>query len=121
MPVRSSRSAVIKWPDRGTVLAGARSWAAALGPTRPEVARILCFGSVTGDRWGVGSDLDVIIVVASSEVPFEKRGLDYPLPECGVPVDMAVYTAEELARFRSEGRRLIDELDRASLVLYRAN
>jgi hypothetical protein len=118
MPVRSSSSAVLRWPDRNDVLKKARTWAETTGRGNRSVIGIYCYGSITGERWGVGSDLDILIEVGASTGPFEKRSLEFSIPDCGVPVDMSVYTTSELDAFRREGRRFIDEFDRWSIVLY---
>ena len=120
MPVKSIHSALLKWPDSETTLKKARSWAEALGRGNSLIAGIRCFGSIADGRWGIGSDLDILIEVRSSETPFERRSLGYPLPECDVPVDLVVYTAPELSRLRSEGSRFIREIERDSIVLYSA-
>jgi predicted nucleotidyltransferase len=117
MPVRSLNSAVLVWPDLASVLSAARAWAAALVKNHAEVRRVLCFGSAAGGSWGVGSDLDVIVEVASSNVPFASRPLTFELPQVPVPVETLVYTTEEIERMRREGRRFIREVDARSAVL----
>ena len=120
MPVRSLNSAVLKWPDVDGVLSSARSWAAKLGSCRAEIRRILCFGSAAVGSWGVGSDLDLLIELTSSDLPFGSRELSYDPPVLPVPADILVYTTDELERMRREGRRFIKKLDSGSLVLYEA-
>ncbi|OHD69728.1 MAG: hypothetical protein A2W19_13475 [Spirochaetes bacterium RBG_16_49_21] len=120
MPVKSLNSAVLRWPDREAVLKKARLWAESAGRGNESVTGIYCYGSITGDRWGFGSDLDILIEVSASAKPFDRRSLEFTLPDCGVPVDMSVYTGSELARFRREGRRFINEFDRESIILYSA-
>ncbi|OHD62948.1 MAG: hypothetical protein A2176_04885 [Spirochaetes bacterium RBG_13_51_14] len=120
MPVKSLNSAVLKWPEREATLEKARYWAETVGSRDASVVSIRCYGSIADGRWGTGSDLDVLIEVDRSDKPFDKRSLDFTLPDCGVPVDMVVYTSSELCRFRREGRRFIREFDGKSIVLYSA-
>jgi predicted nucleotidyltransferase len=120
MPVRSLNSAVLVWPDLASVLTAANAWAAEIARDRPEVRRVLCFGSAARGTWGVGSDLDLLVEVAASDTPFERRSLAFAPPRAPVPVEILVYTTDELARMRREGRRFIREVDAGSMVLYAA-
>ena len=45
MPVKSSTSSLIKWPDRPTVDRAVRDWARQTAERRTEVLRIGYFGS----------------------------------------------------------------------------
>jgi hypothetical protein len=99
MPVRSLHSSVKKWPDRRTVLEALTVWAQQLHD--PSVLRIGCVGSYArGDR-GFGSDLDIVIVVTSSSVPFESRSRDFDTTSLPVPADLMVFTEEEVRRHHS--------------------
>ena len=57
--------------------------------------RIGYFGSYARGDWGVGSDLDLIIILKSSKQPFEKRSIEWNATELPVPADVLVYTQEE--------------------------
>jgi uncharacterized protein len=98
MPVRSLSSSVLRWPDRQSVDRAVREWAARLARERSDVVAAGYFGSYARGDWGVGSDVDLIVIVESSSLPFERRaaGLDgadtAPLP---VPADLLVYTRDE--------------------------
>lgn len=95
MPVRSLTSSVLKWPDRQTLDGAVRRWAENLGRQRPDVLRIGYFGSYAHGDWGVGSDLDVIILVEASASPFGRRSAEWNTFELPVPVDLFVYTQDE--------------------------
>ena len=118
MPVRSLNSAVLIWPDLASVLHIARTWAAQLAKNRPEIKRILCFGSAARGKWGIGSDLDLLLEVASCDIPFYSRFLAFDYPPVPVPVEMLVYTTEELRLMRLERRRFIRDVEACSTVLY---
>jgi hypothetical protein len=95
MPVRSLNSAVFKWPDRETVLGAARTWAADLRRRDPLVERVACIGSYARGDWGVGSDLDVIVILSVCDLtPLERSRRYYPDP-VPVPADLWVYTRAE--------------------------
>ncbi len=103
MPVRSLRSPVLRWPTARETVEALRRWAARLARERPEVIRVGYFGSYARGDWGVGSDLDVLIVVEEAEEPFERRRARY-LPDplaLPVPVDLWVYTEAEWARLKA--------------------
>jgi predicted nucleotidyltransferase len=104
MPVRSLNSSVLKWPDAKTVDHAIRLWAEKVSQSRKDVLRIGYFGSYARGKWGVGSDLDVIIVLESSEEPFERRGAKWDLTELPVPADSLVYTEGEWVSLSQQGR-----------------
>ena len=104
MPVRLLSSSILKWPDARTVDRVIRRWANDVGQRRKNVERIGYFGSYARGDWGVGSDLDVIIVVRSSEQPFEHRAAEWDMTEFPVPVDLLVYTEEEWQSLLRQGR-----------------
>ena len=104
MPVRSLRSSVLRWPDATSVRAALERWAEEVSAHRPAVRRVGLFGSYARGDWGVGSDLDVIVVVDRSEVPFERRGIEWDTSALPVPTDLLVYTTEEWGRLSASGR-----------------
>lgn len=95
MPVRLLNSSIIKWPELEKVNAAVYSWAEHLVLSRPEIIQIGYIGSYARGDWGVGSDLDVIVIIKSSNQPFWKRALDFDLSGFPVPVDLLVYTQQE--------------------------
>lgn len=113
MPVRSLNSSVFKWPNASRVDRAVRSWAQRVGRGRKDVLRIGYFGSYARGDWGVGSDLDLVIIVERSELPFERRSVAWDTGELPVPTDVLVYTAEEweaLTEREPFGRRVRDEV-----------
>lgn len=46
----------------------------------------------------MGSDLDVVLIVSESDLPFERRATKWDLTELPVPVDVLVYTQAEWER-----------------------
>jgi predicted nucleotidyltransferase len=115
MPVRSLSSSVLRWPDRQAVDRAVREWAAGLIQERPDVVAIGYFGSYARGDWGVGSDIDLVVVLADSGLPFERRavGLDTRLTTAlPVPADLLVYTSDEWQRLAKQptGRRLGQEV-----------
>ena len=117
MPVRSLNSAVFKWPDRETALAAARDWASALRHADPNIQQILCVGSYARGDWGVGSDLDLIMILADTKLSPAERYLKYHPTQLPVPVDLWVYTRAEWNRLCSSGCPLSRRLRREMLNL----
>jgi predicted nucleotidyltransferase len=120
MPVRSLNSPVLKWPDAQTVVQALKGWAETVTRERPEVVRIGFFGSYARGDWGVGSDLDLIIIVTDSRQPFELRPSGFNTLELPVPTDLLVYTQEEWQAMKP-ARRFFQELDREASWVYTRN
>lgn len=95
MPVRSLNSSVLKWPDAQTVLAAVREWAETLASRHPSIQKIGCFGSYARGDWGVGSDVDLLMVVTHTDLPFEQRALSFDATALPVAADVVVYTLDE--------------------------
>lgn len=96
MPVSLLSSSVLKWPDRTTVVQALSHWAHQIALMHSEVEQIGYFGSYARGNWGVGSDVDLIIVVSAATEPFERRGTKWKLTELPVPADVFTYTREEM-------------------------
>ncbi|MBO9362385.1 MAG: nucleotidyltransferase domain-containing protein [Thermoflexus sp.] len=111
MPVKSLSSSVRTWPDAWEVEGAVRAWSRRIAATHPEVLRVGYFGSYARGDWGVGSDLDLVIVVAHSDQPFISRAAHWPIEELPVPADILVYTREEWERIDPDSRfgRLLRE------------
>src|SRR5439155_1534688 len=86
LPVRSLSSSVVVWPDRAAVESALRLWAEEAARIRPELVRVGYFGSYARDDWGVGSDLDVVLVVAGAGHPFARCAARWGPPPCSVSV-----------------------------------
>ena len=95
MPVRSLNSSVLKWPCPRDVEAAVRLWAGRIGPADNNILRIGIFGSYATGRWGVGSDIDIVVVLRTSRLTFEKRGLEFDALELPVYADVLLYTESE--------------------------
>lgn len=104
MPVRLLNSSVLKWPNAQVVDQAVRRWADRVVRERKHIRRIGYFGSYARGDWGVGSDLDLIIIVEKSDRPFETRSRDWDLTELPVPTDVLVYTLEEWQALHQQKR-----------------
>lgn len=102
MPVRSLSSRVLKWPDARAVDRALREAAKQVAAAHPEVLRIGYFGSYARGDWGVGSDLDVLVIVSESSASIDQRGRDIFMRGVPVPMDLLIYTWDEWARLQEE-------------------
>jgi predicted nucleotidyltransferase len=118
MPVRSSDSYVLRWPDRDEVEQAAREWAIGVSESHPDLLRLGFFGSYARGDWGVGSDLDLIAVVTDSAESFDKRGLAFDVLALPVPAEILVYTQAEIERLQQDGRRFARVLAREVVWLF---
>lgn len=117
MPVRLLNSSVLKWPDAQSVDRAVRQWADRIARQRSDVRRIGYFGSYARGDWGVGSDLDLVIILDDSIQPFEKRSSEWDTAELPVPADVLVYTQAEWRSLR-HAERFYQTLMREAVWVY---
>lgn len=118
MPVKSSTSRVLRWPDAAAVDAAVRRLAQRLAAAHPELARFGYFGSYARGNWGVGSDVDRVASVDRCTRPFAERPLDFDLSDLPVPADLIGYTTDELAKLRAERRRFVCDIEREAVWVF---
>lgn len=97
---RSLNSVVIKSIDREQVNRAVANLAAQLRRSHPEIERVIWFGSWVNGEPSPGSDVDLCLILTSSEKLARERFVDY-LP-VGFPagVDLFAYTREEFEELR---------------------
>ena len=117
MPVKSFRSSVIKWPNRQEVEKAVRRWAEEIKRLHADIVRIGYFGSYARGEWGVGSDVDLLVIVSSSELPRERRTLSLRAESLPVPADVLVYTIDEWQRLSGSGTRFAAMIARDTVWL----
>lgn len=118
MPVRSLRSSVFVWPDAQHVDQAVRAWAGTMVAQRPDTLRIGYIGSYARDDWGVGSDLDLLILVTQSDLPFAERAAAWDTTPLPVPTDVWIYTQDEWATMAAQGRRFHREAMQQAVWVY---
>ena len=118
MPVRSSTSSVLRWPDAAEVRKALAEWARARGKTNPDILKVGYFGSYARGTWGPGSDLDVVIVVGRSDRTFLERGVDWDLTSLPVPAESLTYTADEWRDLSDSGSRFAKTLEDQTVWVY---
>ena len=118
MPRRSSSSSVHTWPDRETVDKAVRAWARRRAAKRPQVLRVGYLGSYARGDWGVGSDVDLLIIVNDTERSFLERAVEWDATDLPVPADVLVYTESEWAAMREEDRRFVREAEQEGVWVW---
>jgi predicted nucleotidyltransferase len=78
-----------------------RAWASSLAKEHPQVTRVAYFGSYARGDWGVGSDLDLLVITCRCDRPFLERSLDFDTLGLPVPADLLIYTEEEWERLQN--------------------
>ena len=53
------------------------------------------FGSYARGDWGVGSDVDLLVLLSETGLAFERRALAFPATGLPVPADVLAYTVDE--------------------------
>ncbi len=78
---RSYGSVQVTWLDRPAVLEATRKAVAALAEGKPEVLKVILFGSMARRDAVPGSDVDLLVVVAESGRSFLHRIANTAFPE----------------------------------------
>jgi len=118
MPTRSLSSSVLKWPSADEVEKALRAWVKALN--LPELIALGYFGSYARGDYGVGSDLDLVLIVRKSNYPFVERAAHLPLEKLPVPAEALVYTEDEWNKLLKSGSRFAQTLARETRWLLTA-
>jgi len=112
MPVRSSSSRVLRWPDAPEVERAATEWAGAVARASSNVVGVGLFGSYARGDAGVGSDLDLIVLLSEVSEPFERRPARFPAETLPVPAEVLVYTLAEWRNLPTTSPRFAGVLNR---------
>ena len=97
---RSLNTVIFKSIDRDKVHNAVTAYAAQIRNQHPEIERVIWFGSWVNGLPTPGSDVDLCLILSSSNKPFRDRISEY-LP-LGFPVgmDLFVYTKAEFEKLR---------------------
>jgi predicted nucleotidyltransferase len=82
-----------------------RKWAQRVRESNADVLRVGYVGSYARGNWGVGSDVDLVVIVARAIRPFTERASAFDTTTLPVPADLVVYTAQEWAGMLGDGSR----------------
>ena len=119
MPVRSLSSSVFAWPNKKEIEGALTDWSRETTWRASALCAVGYFGSYARGDWGVGSDLDLVLVVEQDNRPFERRAAAWDTAAFPVPVDLLVYTIAEIAVMQRRGGRFIETLRRETQWIWR--
>jgi len=118
MPVRSSTSSVLRWPDAAEVREALVAWARDVADGLPSLRRVGYFGSYAQGHWGPGSDLDILVVVERSNRPFIERGAALDVTGLPVPTQSLVSTHDEWRELHERGGGFAEALAKETVWIY---
>lgn len=102
---KSYGSVAVTSVDRPALLGALRERVRLLVEKQPEIVEVLLYGSVVRGDQTPESDIDLLIVVEASELPFLERADPYLRMFADFPLDVrpVIYTRQELRRGLTEG------------------
>jgi len=95
MPVSLAPGSVLRWPSAAEVLRAAELWAAAPRRRSPDLRAVGVFGSYGRGDAGVGSDLDLLLILQECSDPIWQRLRRWDTASLPVACDLRVYSLEE--------------------------
>lgn len=123
LQTRSFGTVEVTSVDREALLAELERSAERLSRQAPEVDEVHLFGSFARGDHTPESDVDVLIVVSQSEVPFLERPDAYRDAFQDIPLDvnLTVYTSDEAIRLRRDGSSFLARITAEALPLFQRN
>jgi predicted nucleotidyltransferase len=101
---------VLAWPGRNRVSSALAAWALELSKGCEELLAVGFFGSYARGDWGVGSDLDLIVILEACQSPFGRRSVPMEIATLPVPADLLIYTRSEIEEMMKTGGRFANTL-----------
>lgn len=89
-----------------------------LAARKPEVLKVIQFGSLARGDAVPGSDADVLVLLRSSRRTFLNRISHYRLDGMSIGVDVFPYTQQELQRMQADSNPFVREERREGVVMY---
>jgi predicted nucleotidyltransferase len=116
----SSPSVKVTWFDYTAVWAEVNRFAQELLQQFSEVEEVRVFGSLVRRECVPGSDVDLLVVLRESSLPFDHRiSLFLPRRPMPVAVDVFPYTRRELEQMLAEGNHFLRRAMQESVLLAR--
>jgi HEPN domain-containing protein/predicted nucleotidyltransferase len=85
--------------------------------SHPE--RVILFGSFSKDSANLDSDIDILVIKETDKRPIDRRiEIERLLPDRDRPLDIFVYTPDEISYFFSIGSPFINEILETGRVVY---
>lgn len=113
---KSYNSVTVFWLDKGLLLERISAAVRSLSAERPEIEKVILFGSVADQRETPSSDADILIVASDCPYRFLDRAQAFSkyFEGIGLGVDLFVYTRKEIDR----GIHLADTAFKKGKILF---
>ena len=118
MQTRSSDSVKIRYLDKPGIMKAISRLVEELSQKYPEIERISLFGSFARDEAVPGSDVDILIVLTDSDLPFKDRIREYMPSSFPVGIDVVPYTKSEMDTMLSQGNYFLKSAEQDSILLF---
>lgn len=118
MQIRSFNSVRIKYLDKPGIMKAIGSLVEELSQKHPEIERISLFGSFARDEAVPGSDVDILIVLTDSHLPFRDRIGKYMPSSFPVGIDVFPYTRSEMETMLGQGNHFLKSAQQDSILLF---
>jgi len=115
---QSLGSVEITWFDRAAVIRALDLAVRRLARKRPEIQKVILFGSMARGDAVPGSDVDLLVVLSESRSSFLERISRYKPTGIPVGVDVFPYTKEEVAQMVKEGNRFISQAFSEGVLIF---
>lgn len=86
---------MLRWPSSSVVLAAAQAWADRQAAAHPDLLAVGLFGSYGRGDAGVGSDLDLLLVLNQCDLPIWERLRHWDTSSLPLATDLLVYSRAE--------------------------
>jgi len=91
----SSTGSVLRWPSSEAVLEQTRIWAEQQAESNPDLEAVGVFGSYGRGDAGVGSDLDLLLILSQCDLPVWERLRRWDTSPLPLATDLLVYSRAE--------------------------
>ncbi|MBI2830062.1 MAG: nucleotidyltransferase domain-containing protein [Chloroflexi bacterium] len=118
MEIHSIGSVTIIWLDRKAAVQAVKQAVRRLARRRPEIRKVVLFGSLARGDAVPGSDADLLVVLADSDRPFLDRMPLYRPTRVPVGVDVFPYTEEELTEMIKESNAFVKRALSEGMVIF---
>ena len=117
---RSSSSVEVTSIERDRLLRELKGVAEQIGSNDPTVREVRLYGSLTTGNFTPHSDLDLLILVSTSEQGFLQRSDAYRDYFLHLPLDtdIKVYTLREIEEMRKKDNPFLREMEQKSRLIY---
>ena len=110
MPMPFFTGPVLRWPRSELVIDQATAWARTQQHQNPDLLAIGVFGSYGRGDAGVGSDLDLLLILESCTLPIWERLRRWDTGSLPLACDLLVYSLKEWQTLPQWNPRLAEAL-----------